>query len=267
MKADGYHFSLADHACGELINQRSRGSIDDRGFATMIRCLDTFLDPVMPVMLGEKDILAMVDDEVKDNDESDAADISRKAWSVLREQRVQSGNLIEEVLQEDRTSWSQLFQRVNAINAAQGGPADLDEYDHPTLDQVFASFNTHANAVPPPSIRFDLKLRYFWRQFVRSKRERGAYNVNAPKKRNDGIDFGLFSYLALPAFVIATEHRLLAGIADIPSFQANWIQSPSRLVKSWARGDRPRPRWPSNDAKNAASSHEATNVRSKEQHE
>jgi hypothetical protein len=30
MKEDGYRFSLADTACGELINQRATGSISDR---------------------------------------------------------------------------------------------------------------------------------------------------------------------------------------------------------------------------------------------
>ncbi|MDP3692628.1 hypothetical protein, partial [Bradyrhizobium sp.] len=184
----------------------------------------------MPVMLGGKDVLANVGEEAKDKERSDSVDVSRKAWSVLRERKVHSDGLIEEVIQEDRTAWNELFRTVDKIFVERGRPADLDEYDHPILDQVFASINRSANAFPPLSIRFDLKLRYFWRQFVRSKKERGAYNVNAAKKRNDGIDFGLFDYLALPAFVVTVDRGFLEGITDISSFQRSWIRKPSSLA-------------------------------------
>ena len=51
----------------------------------------------------------------------------------------------------------------------------------------------------------DLRVRYFWRQFVRSKRERQPYDPASPKKRNDGIDFTIYTYLALPALIVAEE--------------------------------------------------------------
>ena len=244
MKADGYCFSLADNACAELINQRSRGSIDDRGFATMIGCLDAFLDPTLPVMLGEKDILTMIGAKARDEDDPEAVDVSRRAWSELRQRQIRPDSHVEDVLEEGRASWKGLFQRVDAIYVTHGRPADLDEYNHPILDHVLASMNERASVVPPLSIRLDLKIRYFWRQFVRSKKRHGAYNVSAPKKRNDGIDFSLYTYLALPALVIATERGFLESIADIPSFQTTWFHKPSSLVVAWTKGDRPQPRWP-----------------------
>ncbi|WP_354119081.1 hypothetical protein [Bradyrhizobium sp. LA6.12] len=244
MKAHGYQFSLADHACGELINQRSRGSINDRDFGAMIDCLETFLDPAMPVMLGTKDIRVMIGAATQENNKPDASDVSRQAWSMLRECEISSDDLIEHVLHEDRAMWSDLFRKTEALYAAREHAGELDEYSHPLLSRVLESFNADANTVPPLSTRYDLQLRYFWRQFVRSKKEREPYNADAPKKRNDGIDFGLYGYLALPALIVATERGFFERIADIPSFQKAWIQRPEDLASSWAGGHQPQPTWP-----------------------
>jgi hypothetical protein len=244
MKAEGYRFSLADNACAELINQRSRGSIDDRDFETMIGCLESFLDPTVPVMLGEKDILARIVAGPRGAVNREAADMSHRAWSELRQRQICPNSQIEDVLEEGRAVWKELFQKVNAIYVERGRPADLDEYNHPILNHLLESMNERANVVPPLSIRLDLKVRYFWRQFVRSNKEHSAYNVNASKKRNDGIDFTVYTYLALPALVVATERGFQESIMDIPSFQVAWFHKPSSLVEAWIRGDRPQPRWP-----------------------
>jgi hypothetical protein len=244
MKADGYRFSLADCACAELINQRSRGSIKDPGFSIMIDCLGEILDPTLPVMLGDRDVLIMIGARSRDEKDLPATEVSQCVWSKLRKQPIDYDNRVEEVLQEDRDAWKELFRRVNEIYLEKGSPTDLNEYDHPILDVALASMNDQANISPPLSIRLDLRMRYFWRQFVRSKKDRGAYNLEAPKKHNDGIDFSIYMYLALPALVVVTEHGFLKSIADIRSFQASWFQKPSTLVEAWTKGERPQPTWP-----------------------
>lgn len=242
MKSDGYHFSLADNACAELINQRSRGSIDDLGFANMIRRLDTFLDPTLPVMLGGKDILRSIGVEPAD---PEVGEMSRKAWSALCQQQVCLGCQAGQILDEERGSWKELFQKkLEAMYVADGRPANLDELDHPILDAVLASLNERVLQSPPLSVRFDLRTRYVWRQFVRSRKEDNGYNVDAPKKRNDGIDFTVYTYLALPALVIATDRGFHAAISDIPSFQTAWFHKPESLADAWRRGVHPRPEWP-----------------------
>ena len=115
MKADGYRFSLADNACAELINQWSRGSIDDPGFAIMIGCLEKFLDPTLPVMLGEKDVFRMISAAPGKEDDSDVANVSRRAWSELRERQICPDSVVEDVLEDGRDSWKDLFQKVDAI--------------------------------------------------------------------------------------------------------------------------------------------------------
>jgi hypothetical protein len=123
-------------------------------------------------------------------------------------------------------------------------PTDLRESDGPPLDLVLDSMRKQSRLTSPRSTRLDLRTCYFWRQFVRSKRAKEPYNVYAPKKRNNGIDFSLFNYLALPAFVVMSERQLIGSIKEIPSFQTGWILRPEDLVITWDRGEHCHPSWP-----------------------
>jgi hypothetical protein len=87
-------------------------------------------------------------------------------------------------------------------------------------------------------------MRYFWRQFVRSKRQGGPYNLEAPKKANDGIDFTVYTYLALPALIVATDSGFFSSIKNIPSFQRSWFTKPETLADMWKNGGHPAPTWP-----------------------
>jgi hypothetical protein len=245
MKAHGYLFSLAQCAFGELINQRSRGSIGDPHFCTMVCRLDKFLDPKFPVMPGEKDVLKMIGVEPYQTDyEGEVAALSQQAWTKLRNQRVDGSDLSETILEEDRASWKELFARVNEIYVEAGSPPALDELDHPLLDKVLVSKDSCSAVDPPLSKRFDLRTRYFWRQFVRTKREREPYNVEAPKKANDGIDFRIYTYLALPALIVAIESGFFSSIENIKSFQTSWFKKPTTLAEMWRNGNHPAPKWP-----------------------
>ena len=243
MMADGYCFSIADHACAELLNQRSKGAIDDIGFATIIDCLNAFLDSNMPVMLSGADILNAIGATRPDARLPSSSELSRLSWSKLCKQKIMPDSQFESVLEEERTEWKILFQKTEELYVAKGRPK-LDEYKHSELNNLLLSMNAITTTTPPLSTRWDLRIRYFWRQFVRHKKEKGAYNTDAPKKRNDGIDFGLYSYLALPALAVAGESGFHEKIADIPSFQTSWIFRPEALAQSWSNGDHPKPRWP-----------------------
>jgi hypothetical protein len=206
MQAHGYLFSLADCALGELINQRSRGSIGDPHFRTMVCRLDKFLAPNFPVMPGEKDVLKMIGVEAcQAGYEGEVAVLSQKAWAKLKNQRVDGSDLSATILDEERASWKELFDRVNEIYVEAHSPPALDELNDPLLDEVLARMDSCGAVDPPLSQRFDLRTKYFWRQFVRTKKKRGPYNIDAPKKANDGIDFGVYTYLALPALVVGVS--------------------------------------------------------------
>lgn len=243
MVADGYRFSLAEHACAELMNQRSKGAIDDRGFATMIEYLNRFLDAGMPVRLGGRDILRAIGAAEADETLSAPSEVSQFAWSQLCKQEVQVEPRVEPLLEEERTEWKELFRKTDKIYEEWERP-ELDEDEHPLLDAVSASMDNGAILSPPLSLRWDLRTRYFWRQFVRLKKAKEPYNPHAKKKRNDGIDFGLFAYLALPALGIASESGFHDKIANIRSFQTGWIYRPTELAQAWTDGEQPQPQWP-----------------------
>ena len=207
MREQGYSFSLADHACGELIAQRSRGAITDLEHNRLIRRLASFIDAAKPVMLGEVDVLESIGAirNRHENSKADASDLSRRGWRMLCEGQASGEELSGNVLDEDRTVWRTLFEKVESIYLAAGSPELRDELNHPILDEVLTSLDRMYDIDPPISHRMDLRVRYFWRQFVRSKRERQPYDPASRKKRNDGIDFTIYTYLALPALIVAEE--------------------------------------------------------------
>lgn len=244
MKEDGYRFSLADNACAELMHQRARGSIEGQRSQTMIGWLDKLLDANMPMMPGARDVLIAIGAEPPMENERSAAELSRCAWEALRRTEPQADTGADIALEQARDDWKEQFQTFEAIFVSRGMPTDLSESDDPLLDLALDSMRKQSKLTPPLSTRLDLHTRYFWRQFVRSKRAKEPYNVHAPEKRNDGIDFTLFTYLALPAFVVTSERQLIGSIKGIPSFQTDWILRPEDLVIAWDRGVHRRPSWP-----------------------
>ena len=113
MREQGYSFSLADHACGELIAQRSRGAITDLEHNRLIRRLASFIDAAKPVMLGEVDVLESIG-AIRNRHEktkADASDLSRRGWRMLCEGQASGERLSGNVLDEDRTGWRTLFEK------------------------------------------------------------------------------------------------------------------------------------------------------------
>ncbi|WP_341524140.1 hypothetical protein AABC73_14465 [Pseudomonas sp. G.S.17] len=93
-------------------------------------------------------------------------------------------------------------------------------------------------------MRSHLEVMYCWRQFSRMQKTRKGYDPNSLKKRNDGIDFHLYRFLKLPAFVVTEDAAFHGGLADMKSFQATWFFKPKDLADSWASGKAPAPVWP-----------------------
>ncbi|HEK1010717.1 TPA: hypothetical protein SMP92_004019 [Pseudomonas putida] len=86
-----------------------------------------------------------------------------------------------------------------------------------------------------------LEIRYHWRQFARMQKKKGAYNPLSHSKRNDGIDYDLFSYLKLPALLVTEDGGLTDKLFDIESFQKEWIFRPQKLADLWKANGNPRP--------------------------
>lgn len=73
------------------------------------------------------------------------------------------------------------------------------------------------------------------------------YNPSSKNKRNDALDVDLFSYLSLPALVVAVDGGFFGSLEGIDSFQRAWFFRPETLAGQWRAGDAPRPVWPKAD--------------------
>lgn len=126
----------------------------------------------------------------------------------------------------------------------------LDQYKHDLLNEELADLAASGrNAHPTMAMRLDLQMRYIWRQWVRTRQKKDGYDPTSEKRSNDGIDLDLYSYLMLPAFVVADDKGFHERLSDIKSDQRRWFWRPQELADAWERGERPRPIWaePVND--------------------
>lgn len=255
MSKEGYAFSLSDGAVAELISQHARGAITDEEFTKMLNILETFLNPQVRVLLGKKDIQGMIGEQSDESwTEADSLLMSRRVGDLLKdmpsipqEQRISA----DDELDCDRSDWKAGFAKFDegyktwletAPEAERGVP--LDQYKHPYLNVQLADFASKGRSQNPlMSERADLQLRYLWRQWVRTRLDKHPYNPEHQKKRNDGIDYDLYGYLMLPAFLVADEAGYFERIRDINSPQLAWIWRPQDLADAWNRGERPRPEW------------------------
>lgn len=255
MAKDGYSFSLADGAVAELLTAHARSSITDHELATIVSAAETYLNPAVPVLLGKIDLMRMIgESSAPAGWETEALKLSRGAWQVLKaasstppEARI-SG---EDELQKDRDDWIGAFKTFDAAHAEWLSKCSdceaedlLNEYEHPALDAALDHLAAGSQTSPPTMAeRQDLQMRYIWRQWVRSRKEKNAYDPSSSKKVNDGIDLDLYRYLLLPALVVTDDGGFHQRIADIRSPQRAWFWRPQALADAWTRGERPRPAW------------------------
>ena len=145
-------------------------------------------------------------------------------------------------LQSEREAWFAIFEKLGKFDVTS---EPLNEYEHSQLTRALTGSDSSVPELSPPlSIRWDLQMRLFWRQYVRSKKTSEPYDPTSPRKKNDGIDFDLFHYFLLPAFVVATDSGFFEKLGDITSFQTGWFWKPDALAQAWVDGERPFPTWP-----------------------
>lgn len=245
-RSEDYSFSLADNAFAELLNQIASGALARVESERIFESLQLFLNPNLPILPGKRDILSLIGghDHLPDWSPDEVAAISRRAWDHLRNASSSgTAQSTDEELQDERAAWFNIFETLgNFENSAE---ELLNEYTHSQLNLALVGSNHQSpELVPPLSVRWDLQVRFFWRQYVRSKKELEPYDPTSRKKRNDGIDFGVFQYLMLPALVVATDKGFFDKIADIKSYQKPWFWKPEELATAWTSGERPRPTWP-----------------------
>ncbi len=250
MAMQGYSFSLADGAFAELAHQRSEDRIDTAGFTFMISALEKFLNPLVPICPGKVDVMRMIGASSAPITlyESEVWALAIKSWDLLKNVKPGDTHPARMALSEERGSWKALFAGLEESWKKMGSPSDLDELDHPQLNLALESINQGVNIHPSMAVRNDLQVRLLWRQFVRSKKLKGPYDPESIKKINDGIDFDLYRFLALPALVVANDGGFFKKIENIPSYQRRWFWKPDELAAAWKRGEGPKPLWPAVNA-------------------
>jgi hypothetical protein len=247
MSQGGYSFSLADNAFAELLAQITSGAIKEDEASLMFRRLELFINPSLPVFPGKKDIFALIGSKglPQDWNIEQVRTLSARSWSCLKAARSSIGEdsqSTELELQDERESWFAIFEKLGKSSDTD---EPLNEYESKQLDMALTACDDEDPELSPRlSVRWDLQIRLLWRQYVRSKKLSEPYDPRSPKKVNDGIDFDLFHYLLLPAFVIATDSGFFGKLADIQSYQKAWFWKPEDLGQAWMNGDQPRATWP-----------------------
>ena len=231
MTENGYSFSLADGALTELLAQYIRGSIDETRLAVVVGAIETFLNPDLPVLLGKKDVMGMIgelDDPVWSPDETAA--YSKAGWALLKSPSNLTDAQREKVvaaLQDDRDDWRDFFPTFDSAYAEwlKSEPDGekmhpLNQHQHPALDVAMKKMASQGRTQPPTlAERSDLQLRYLWRQWVRTRQSKNAYDPTKEDNGNDGIDFDCYRYLMLPALVVSEDRGFHSRIGDIKSPQ------------------------------------------------
>jgi hypothetical protein len=258
MSKDGYSFCLADGAFTELLAQYYRTGIKAHEYSRMVQAIDSFISPDLPVLPGRKDLMGMIGESDGESDDPDWCEdelvaYSRHAMAVLKDPSllpVEDRAKIEPALQDDRDEWIDWFAQFDRGYARwiaeepEREKGTLDQYKHDLLDEEFADLAARGRSSHPTlAMRLDLQVRYLWRQWVRTRQEKGGYDPTTEKKVNDGIDFDLYRYLMLPAFVVSEDGGFHGSIKDIKSPQRDWFVRPQELADAWTRGERPRPAW------------------------
>jgi len=251
MSVQGYSFSLADGTLAELLAQRRRDALTAEEYHRICQRLERFLNPQLPVLLGKRDLMGMLQVNNHPWSEDECRQMSLSGWSRLKryEENSDEQQSPEWVLQEERDDWIEFFsgwqQIIDEINAENpSSPLDLEAMSAGMLEGMASAQDTWSSLVPSMSVRLHLQSRYLCRQFIRMQKAEDAYNPTSKKKRNDGIDADLYRFLQLPALVVTEDRGFLTGLGDIDSFQKHWFFKAEALAEKWEQGQKPAPIWP-----------------------
>lgn len=250
MSRDGYRFSLADVALGELLLQVRDGRTSQDQHQRMLASLQPFLDGRFPVLPSGVDLLAMLGCSEEPIDLEETAKLAETGWALLSDSHVEAhvlGPPLEVIRDQEREDWPEWLTRVarhaefSGIDLGRSRPDDVAEH---LAELARASLDSKSDLSPPMSVRRHLEVRYRFRQMARTRLEKHPYNPRHPKKQNDGMDVDLYQYLMLPALVLTCDNGFFGSIESISSFQRNWFKRPEELAAKWMKGERPAPKWP-----------------------
>ncbi len=250
MAADGYSFSLADCTVGELLTQVRSGAIPQDGYDRMIESIKIFLNPDFPMLPGKLDLEAMIGVLNEPHRFEEIKYLSQVGWSQLLAPHAPSnamGPPLGELLEEERTDWKKILDRMAVSSLSQGidlSASDPDDVAEFLANSIGTSLDRESDITPSMAIRMHLELRYIFRQMARSKKKKSAYDPENKKNRNDGIDLDIYKYFILPALVVAEDSGFFESLQTIQSFQREWFYKPGELAARWNAGERPGPEWP-----------------------
>lgn len=240
MARNGYCFCLSDVASVEIFNQLSRASIKSREFSRIVKNLRLFLHHEVPILFGKRDLFGMLGFPLGAGSwsEKEARFSSKRAWNLLRHQGVTDRFIASSLLAEARDEWKELFNKVVAPDDS------LATTESALLADVRRDHDNICECHPPMSTRQDFYGKRLVKLVCSNNLSSGGYNPESKKKKNDGIDIDLFHYQMLPAFILTYDKNIHSGLADISSFQRDWIYRPDDFATEWQHGRRPKLSWP-----------------------
>lgn len=125
MSKQSYSFSLSDGTYAELINQRREERISASEFDRMCIRLRRFLNLDFPVILGRRDVQAMLQLNANSWSEEECRELSKQAWDELLRctqdgyQPVSPETVLEEIRAEWRSMLKGWQENVNLIRAVE----------------------------------------------------------------------------------------------------------------------------------------------------
>lgn len=256
MAKRGFHFSIADHAFAELLNQFKRGSIDEHQFKKMIEDATKFISTKLPFLSSRSELYGWIGVDVGENfkSEKESIEFSQIVWNEIKKIKNPSDIKpeIEKHLEMDRAEWKKSIDEFRNFVNDLPEPATSEEDNvidsninlaEELLEEMRKDIDSKArySGHPPISVRLDVAILESFDKHIMSLID--EYNPYSDKRKNDGIDFNMSMIFMLPSLVCA-EKKYTKYIRGLGSFQSNWIFTPEMLVEEWKNGADLKPKWP-----------------------
>jgi len=261
MSEQEYHFCLCDLALAEIINSMINNAITEAEYRKGISSLSKFISKKTPILPSGIDLsaLAGISPETKIN-LNDVIKNLHYAWQVLlRSSSIEDfrkGIIVKEngkmkivsfddqtgieILLARRADWVENFNQAKPIP-----PGELSSKKEKLLQTMLDGIDADESVEPAISVRLDLPVKHFLEKHLHHNKVKDAYNPDSHKKRNDGLDYGLYLYFLLPAMIVSDDGSFYKVLKDIDSYQKNWVWNPNDLGIAWEKGAPIECKWPS----------------------
>ncbi|AXF85620.1 hypothetical protein DTO96_101351 [Ephemeroptericola cinctiostellae] len=235
MSKKGYSFSLADGTVLELIKQISTCQIRLEDLPKLFVTLELFLDMAEPVLPGKVDLQGRIGALRKGHNWTleESLQTGLRYWEMLKNPVLEYNITAPQIIDDEIDSYREMFNKTAAQSL---------QTDESVLIQAFNVLDRQCpDLIPPLSTRMELQIKYFYNKFKSSSLQQKGYNPLSNKNSNDAVDFDLFRYLSLPAFVITFEKKYLNLSGFIDSIQTRWLMKPNDLCLRWEKNVEPFP--------------------------